>query len=102
MDLLAERKIALEICPGSNMKTAALAKQLRREDARIEDHPLPKLLRHGIPIVLSTDDPAMFHTTLEEEYANAVRMGLQEHELARIVEMGFEHAFLSGGTKHGA
>jgi aminodeoxyfutalosine deaminase len=102
MDLLAERKIPLEICPGSNMKTAALAKQLRREDARIEDHPLPKLLRHGIPIVLSTDDPAMFHTTLEEEYANAVRMGLQEHELARIVEMGFEHAFLSGGTKHGA
>jgi aminodeoxyfutalosine deaminase len=97
MDLLAERKIPLEICPGSNMKTGALAKQLRREDARIEDHPLPKLLRHGIPIVLSTDDPAMFHTTLVEEYANAARMGLQEHELTRIVEMGFEHAFLPAG-----
>jgi aminodeoxyfutalosine deaminase len=102
MDLLAERKIPLEICPGSNMKTAALAKQLHREDARIEDHPLPKLLRHGIPIVLSTDDPAMFHTTLQEEYANAARMGLQEHELARIVEMGFEYAFLPAGPKHGA
>jgi aminodeoxyfutalosine deaminase len=94
MDLLAERKLPLEICPASNIKTGALARQLRREDARIEDHPLPKLLRHGIPIVLSTDDPAMFHTTLHEEYANAARMGLQEHELARIVEMGFEHAFL--------
>lgn len=94
MDLLAERKIPLEICPESNMKTGALARQLRREDAKIEDHPLPKLLRHGIPIVLSTDDPAMFHTTLHEEYANAARMGLQEHELARVVEMGFEHAFL--------
>jgi aminodeoxyfutalosine deaminase len=97
MDLLAERKIPLEICPASNVKTAALAKQLRREDARIEDHPLPKFFRHGIPIVLSTDDPAMFHTTLHEEYVNAARMGLQEHELARIVEMGFEHAFLRGG-----
>jgi len=94
MDLLAERKIPLEICPGSNIKTAALARQLRRKSARIEDHPLPKLLRHGIPVVLSTDDPAMFHTTLHEEYANAQRMGLQEDELARIVEMGFEHAFL--------
>jgi aminodeoxyfutalosine deaminase len=102
MDLLAERKIPLEICPASNMKTAALARQLRREDARIEDHPLPKLLRHGIPIVLSTDDPAMFHTTLHEEYANAARMGLQEHELVRIVEMGFEHAFLPAGERHGA
>ncbi len=102
MDLLAERKIPLEICPVSNMKTGALARQLRREDVRIEDHPLPKLLRHGVPIVLSTDDPAMFHTTLQEEYANAARMGLQQDELTRIVEMGFEHAFLPAGEKRGA
>ena len=102
MDLLAERKLPLEICPGSNMKTAALARQLGRQDARIEDHPLPKLLRHGIPIVLSTDDPAMFHTTLHEEYANAARMGLQEDELTRIVEMGFEHAFSPVGERRGA
>ena len=102
MDLLAERKIPLEICPASNMKTGALARQLRREDATIEDHPLPKLLRHGIPIVLSTDDPAMFHTTLHEEYANAARMGLQEEELARIVEAGFEHAFLPAAERRGA
>jgi adenosine deaminase len=102
MDLLAERKVPLEICPASNMKTAALVRQLQREDARIEDHPLPRLLRHGIPIVLSTDDPAMFHTTLDEEYANAARMGLSEDELARIVGMGFEHAFLPGGERRGA
>src|SRR6267154_413305 len=102
MDLLAARKIPLEICPASNMKTGALVRQLRREDATIEDHPLPKFLRHGIPIVLSTDDPAMFHTTLNDEYANAARMGLQEEELARIVEMGFEHAFLPAGERLGA
>ena len=102
MDLLAERKIPLEICPASNIKTGALARQLRLENATIEDHPLPKLLRHGIPIVLSTDDPAMFHTTLHEEYANAARMGLQEVELARIVESGFEHAFFPVGDRRGA
>src|SRR5256886_4214018 len=102
MDLLTERKIPLEICPASNMKTGALARQLQSKDARIEDHPLPKLLRHGIPIVLSTADPAMFHTTLHEEYANAARMGLQEDELTRIVEMGFEHAFLPAGERPGA
>src|SRR5260370_23125951 len=101
MDFLAKRKIPLEICPGSNMKTAALAKQLARKDARIEDHPLPQLLRHGIPVVLSTDDPAMFHTTLHEEYANAARMGLQEHELVSIVEMRFEHAFAPAREIHG-
>jgi aminodeoxyfutalosine deaminase len=102
MDLLAERKIPLEICPGSNLKTGALARQLSRADAKIEDHPLPKLLRSGIPVVLSTDDPAMFHTTLQGEYANAAHMGLQEDELLRIVDMGFEHSFRSSREKRGA
>jgi len=102
MDLLAERKIPLEICPASNLRTGALARQLRRENATIEDHPLPKFLRHGIPVVLSTDDPAMFHTTLDEEYASSARMGLQEDELARVVEMGFEHTFSPAGETRGA
>jgi adenosine deaminase len=102
MDLLAERRIPLEICPGSNMKTGALALQLGHESARIEDHPLPKLLHHGIPIVLSTDDPAMFHTTLQAEYENAMRMGLKEEELLTLVEMGFQHAFCPAAERREA
>jgi len=93
MDLLAERRIALEICPQSNIRTGALARQLGRDDVRIEDHPLPKLFRHGIPVVLSTDDPALFDTTLRDEYANAAQMGLQENELEQICSMGFQYAF---------
>ncbi|HYL86479.1 MAG TPA: adenosine deaminase [Candidatus Angelobacter sp.] len=102
MDLLAEKKIPLEICPGSNLRTGALARQVCRNNAKIEDHPLPSLLRHGIPVVLSTDDPAMFQTTLHDEYANAARMGLREDELARLVQMGFEYAFLPAAEKQGA
>jgi aminodeoxyfutalosine deaminase len=102
MNLLAERKIPLEICPASNITTGALARQLQREAAQIEDHPLPSLLRHGIPVVLSTDDPAMFHTTLRTEYENAARMGLREEELVRLVEMGFQHAFLPATERHQA
>lgn len=93
MDLLAERKIALEICPTSNLRTGALALQLGRQDANIQEHPLPKLFRHGIPVVLSTDDPAIFRTSLQKEYAHAASMGFQEGELKRLVEMGFEYAF---------
>jgi aminodeoxyfutalosine deaminase len=102
MHLLAERRIPLEICPGSNMKTGALAMQLGRESAKIEDHPLPKLLRFGIPVVLSTDDPAMFHTTLQTEYESAARMGLSEEELLQLVEMGFQHAFLPAAERREA
>jgi aminodeoxyfutalosine deaminase len=93
MDLLAERKFPLEICPQSNLRTGALARLLAREGVRIEDHPLPDLLRHGIPVVLSTDDPALFHTTLRDEYDAAKQMGLEEKELEQICEMGFQYAF---------
>jgi adenosine deaminase len=65
----------------------------------MEHHPLARLFRHGIPVVLSTDDPAMFHTTLLGEYENAHRMGLSEKELLRLARMGFEHAFLSENDK---
>jgi aminodeoxyfutalosine deaminase len=100
MDLLAERQIPLEICPASNVCTGALDQQLRRKGTGIEDHPLPKLFRHGIPVVLSTDDPAMFHTTLLSEYENAARMGLDESELLELTNMSFDHAFLSEREKY--
>jgi aminodeoxyfutalosine deaminase len=99
MDLLAERRIPLEICPQSNIRTGALAKQLGLSEAQIEQHPLPQLFRHGVPVVLSTDDPAMFHTDLRSEYENAKRMGLQEGELKHIAKMGFEYAFIDEGAK---
>ena len=95
MDLLADRRIALEICPTSNLRTGALAKQLHDDSAVLGRHPIAKLLRHGVPVVLSTDDPAMFHTTLSEEYQRAQETGLTETELARLVSQGFEHSFLS-------
>jgi aminodeoxyfutalosine deaminase len=92
MDFLAERQIPLEVCPASNMCTGALAVQLGGEPS-VLDHPLPKLFRHGIPIVLSTDDPTMFHTTLSGEYESAARMGLRQDELESLVAMSFQHAF---------
>ena len=93
MDLLANRRIPLEICPISNLKTGALARQLDRLDASLHDHPLPQLLRHGIPIVLSTDDPAMFQTDLTAEYSAGQQMGLSECELRGLAEASFTHAF---------
>jgi aminodeoxyfutalosine deaminase len=93
MDLLADRRVPLEVCPQSNIRTGALALQLRRDQAKIDLHPLPALFRHGIPIVLSTDDPAMFHTTLIQEYEHAQRLGFTEKELLRLAQMSFDFAF---------
>lgn len=93
MALLAERRIPLEICPQSNVRTGALARQLGTSDAGIAQHPLPLLFRRGVPVVLSTDDPAMFHTSLIAEYENARQAGMQEAELAQIVKSGFKYSF---------
>ena len=94
MDLLAAQRIPLEVCPTSNLRTGTLAKQLRIAAPSIRQHPLPALLRHGIPVVLSTDDPAMFHTSLADEYGHAHEMGLSQPELAQLVSNAFAFSFL--------
>ena len=92
--LLRERSIPLEICPTSNVRTGALARQLGRDQAELRHHPLPDLLRAGVPLSVSTDDPAMFATDLQREYLALIEMGLSPRELARVAAAAFQGAFL--------
>jgi len=100
MDFLAARNVPLELCPTSNLRTGALALQLRRAQAEPADHPLRQLFDRGLGVTLSTDDPAMFHTDLLSEYRLGLDLGLSASALARIAEMGFEFAFLPEEEKH--
>lgn len=94
MDFLGARQIPLEICPTSNLATGALARQLGRTEVTPDDHPLPRFFSRGLGVTLSTDDPAMFRTSLSQEYRLALGLGLKLSDLARIAEMGFEFSFL--------
>jgi len=94
MDLLAEKRIPLEVCPSSNVRTGALAKQLGKKLAHVFDHPLPTFVRRGIPVTLASDDPAMFHTSLYREFAIARAIGLEMKEVLKVARAGFECAFL--------
>jgi aminodeoxyfutalosine deaminase len=88
---LRERGIPLEICITSNLVTGVVA--------RLEDHPVRRLYDAGVPIVLNTDDPAMFGCTLTGEYRLAARaFGFSETELRGIAENGFHYAFGGEGT----
>jgi adenosine deaminase/aminodeoxyfutalosine deaminase len=83
---LRDRDIPLEICITSNLRTGVVK--------RVEDHPLRRLYDAGVPIVLGTDDPAMFGCTLAGEYRLAAeRFGFSEAELLGIAENGFRYAF---------
>lgn len=83
---LRERDIPLEISITSNLVTGVVP--------RLEDHPVRRLFDAGVPIVLNTDDPAMFRCTLVEEYRLAARaFGFSEPELRQIAANGFRYAF---------
>jgi aminodeoxyfutalosine deaminase len=83
---LREKNIPLEICISSNVATGAVAS--------LEEHPVRRIYDAGVPIVLGSDDPAMFHTTLEGEYELAAyAFGFTDAELRRIAENGFCYAF---------
>jgi len=86
MKHLRDRDIPLEISITSNLVTGVVK--------RLEDHPIRRLYDAGVPIVLNTDDPAMFRCSLTDEYRLAARaFGFSETELAEIARNGFRYAF---------
>jgi len=87
---LADHGIPLEISISSNVATGAVVS--------LEAHPVRRLYDAGVPIVLNTDDPAMFHTTLTREFELATGLGFSEDELRGIAENGFRYAFRSKRT----
>jgi aminodeoxyfutalosine deaminase len=93
-DWLLTRRITLENCPTSNLYTGALAKQLGKSEASIQDHPLPAFLRRGLLVTLSTDDAALFHTDLLTEYSKVASLGLTNAELIHLAEQGYQTSFL--------
>jgi aminodeoxyfutalosine deaminase len=96
---LAERDITLEVCPTSNMRTGALERYVGHANATLADHPLPRLLRAGVPICISTDDPAMFGTSLAAEFSALGRVGLSAQDAMTLAEGGFRAAFLPPDRK---
>jgi aminodeoxyfutalosine deaminase len=99
MDFIAARNIPLEVCPTSNLRTGALARQMGRPTAGYEQHPLPSFFRRGLPVTLSSDDPAMFETTVSDEYRHMHRMGLTPGEIVQLAEASFHHSFLGPAEK---
>ncbi len=60
---LAEAGIPLEVCPSSNVATRAVES--------LAEHPLRAFVDAGVTVTINSDDPPMFGTTLNREYAIA-------------------------------
>lgn len=66
LEYLAERQICLEVCPTSNVRTQAIR--------HVDEHPLRQMWDAGLLVTVNSDDPPMFGTTLNDEYAVAARL----------------------------
>lgn len=77
LGLLAERQIACEVCPASNVALGVYADH--------PDVPLRSLERAGVPVVLGADDPLLFGAGLVDQYRVARDVhGCSRADLARL------------------
>jgi aminodeoxyfutalosine deaminase len=89
---LADNQIPVEICITSNVKTGCCL--------ALEEHPVRKLYDAGVPVVLNTDDPDMFHTDLISEYRIARdTFHFNQDELRQLARNSFRASFLPAERK---
>lgn len=89
---LAEIDVGFEVCLSSNLKLGACA--------NLEHHPARKMIDAGCSVTFSTDDPAYFQTTPENEMFLAIRhLRLSEEEQWRAFDDSVKMAFCDDSTK---
>lgn len=85
--VLARRRVPLECCPTSNLRTGVI-KDLER-------HPVAALARAGVVVTINSDDPALFDTSTGREWeVLATRAGLTMAEVLAIGRATIGAAFL--------
>ncbi len=83
---LAEHRIALDICPSSNVRLGV--------HPSMAEHPLPRLYGAGVPLTVNSDNPSMFGVTLNDEVAGlSTELGLDDTAVSEIICNGFRFGF---------
>ena len=83
---LRDKQIPLEVSISSNVCTGAVSS--------LSEHPVRRLYEAGVPVILNTDDPPMFHTTLLREYEIARDVfGFSEDELRHTAAQSLRFAY---------
>ncbi|HLX84035.1 MAG TPA: adenosine deaminase [Terriglobales bacterium] len=84
---LAERQVPIEICVTSNLRTGVCPE--------LAQHPVRRYFDQGLMLTLNSDDPAMFRTSLVEEYALVQEsFGFTDEHLRELARNSFEASFL--------
>jgi adenosine deaminase len=85
---LAEKRIPLEMCPISNVRTAVVPD--------LGAHPIRRYVEQGLLVTVNTDDPAMFQTSLAHEYRELQRVyGFTHAEIRALIDDAVEASWLA-------
>lgn len=83
---LVEHRIALDVCPTSNVRLGVYPS--------LAEHPLRRLMAAGVPVTVNSDNPTMFGVTLYDEVAMlSTQHGLDDGAISEVVANGFRFGF---------
>ncbi|KAF0709983.1 Adenine deaminase [Aphis craccivora] len=91
MKTMRDKKIAVEINLSSNEFLLGI---------KPIDNPITLYMKNGVPVVLSSDDPGIFMTTLSEQYYLLMKnFNLTFSELKDVIYNGIHYSFLNEKDK---
>ena len=92
VELVKERGITLEVNPWSNYLTNSVP--------TIEAHPLKRLFDLGVRVAISSDDPEVLETNVNNEYRIAHEvLGMSMEDIAACNRMAYESSFIPDAEK---
>jgi len=87
MNYLLKRGITIEMCPISNLKTRVVSS--------LKKHPMRTFVEKGLEVTVSTDDPSMFNSDMNNEYLQLHRcLNFTVPELFRLSLNAVDSSFL--------
>lgn len=89
---LVDEKIALTLCPTSNVALKVIQ--------TMDEHPVAKMLDKGIIATIHSDDPAYFGGYMNENYYETAKaLNLTLEQIQQLAINGFEASWLSESSK---
>ena len=92
MRRLADLKMGLTVCPLSNLRLCGVRD--------MKEHPLKKMLNHGLKATVNSDDPAYFGGYMNENFlAVAEALNLTRDDIVQLGRNAIEISFLAPEQK---
>ncbi len=98
MTLFSNRRIAIEMCPSSNMQIIGYKTNFMPQKDSLQEYPLYEYLKRGLKVCVNTDNPGISRTTITDELYRAARMspdGLSKWDILQLIKNGFKSTFAS-------